>query len=165
MEVVITTYGTLSTEYLPRGTTNPAKIPRNDGLFSMSWARVVLDEGHIIRNPSTKSAVAASSLLSKSRWVLTGTPIVNTIKDLYSMIKFLGITGGLERLDIFNAILTRPLTLGDRDAELILQSIMRAMCLRRKKDMKFVDLNLPELSEYIHRIPFRTDERQKYNAL
>lgn len=164
-DVVITTYGTLSEEYLPRGTTTAEKIPRTNGLFSMNWARVVLDEGHIIRNPATKAAVAASGLLATARWVLTGTPIVNTIKDLYSMIKFLGITGGLERLEIFNAILTRPLAVGSPDAELLLQSIMHTMCLRRKKDMKFVDLKLPELTEYVHRISFRKDEREKYEAL
>ncbi len=164
-DIVVTTYGTLSTEYLPRSVKNPEKIPRKDGLFSMKWTRVVLDEGHTIRNPSTKSAIAATSLLANSRWVLTGTPIVNTIKDLYSMIKFLGVTGGLERMEIFNAVLTRPLTSGDRNAEIILHSIMRTMCLRRKKDMKFIDLKLPELSEYIHRIAFRKDEREKYEAL
>jgi SWI/SNF-related matrix-associated actin-dependent regulator of chromatin subfamily A3 len=42
---------------------------------------------------------------------------------------------------------------------------MRTMSLRRKKDMKFVDLKLPELSEYVHRIAFRKDEREKYDAL
>jgi SWI/SNF-related matrix-associated actin-dependent regulator of chromatin subfamily A3 len=164
-DVVITTYGTLSTEYLPRGTATAAKVPRKDGLFSMNWARIVLDEGHTIRNASTKSAVAACNLLATSRWVLTGTPIVNTIKDLYSMVKFLGISGGLERAELFNAVLTRPLALGDQNAELLLQSIMRTFCLRRKKDMSFVDLKLPELSEFVHRIPFRKDEREKYDAL
>lgn len=164
-DVVITTYGTLSTEYFPRGTKTPPKIPRADGIFSMTWARVVLDEGHIIRNAATKAAVAASSLLATARWVLTGTPIVNTIKDLYSMVKYLGISGGLERAELFNAVITRPLAAGDPDAELLLQSIMRTFCLRRKKDMKFVDLKLPELSEYVHRITFRKDEREKYDAL
>ncbi|KAG4435021.1 hypothetical protein IFR05_009510 [Cadophora sp. M221] len=164
-DVVITTYGTLSTEYLPRNTKTPEKLPRKEGIFSMNWTRIVLDEGHTIRNPSTKSAIAATACLAKCRWVLTGTPIVNTIKDLYSMLKFLGITGGLERLELFNAILTRPLGLGNRNADLILHSIMRTMCLRRKKHMKFVDLKLPELSEYIHRIAFRKDEREKYDAL
>jgi SWI/SNF-related matrix-associated actin-dependent regulator of chromatin subfamily A3 len=42
---------------------------------------------------------------------------------------------------------------------------MRTWTLRRKKDMKFVDLKLPELSEYVHRITFRNDEREKYEAL
>jgi SWI/SNF-related matrix-associated actin-dependent regulator of chromatin subfamily A3 len=163
--VVITTYGTLAAEYQPRGTKQAPKIPRSSGLFSMRWARVVLDEGHIIRNPSTKSAVAATNILASARWVLSGTPIVNTVKDLHSMLKFIGITGGLERLDIFNAVLARPLAHAEPHADLILQSIMRTMCLRRKKDMKFVDLKLPELSEYVHRITFRSDERTKYEAL
>lgn len=164
-DVVITTYGTLASEYNPSKAKTAEPIPRKDGLFSMNWARVVLDEGHQIRNPKTKNAVAATSLLATRRWVLTGTPIVNTIKDLHSMLKFLGITGGLERLELFTAVLSRPLALGDRNAELILQSIMRTMCLRRKKDMKFVDLKLPELSEYVHRIAFRNDEKEKYAAL
>ncbi|CZS99922.1 related to helicase-like transcription factor [Rhynchosporium graminicola] len=164
-DVVITTYGTLSTEYLPRSGKTPETLPRKSGIFSTTWARIVLDEGHTIRNPSTKSAIAATACQAKCRWVLTGTPIVNTIKDLYSMLKFLGITGGLERLELFNAILTRPLGLGDRNADLILHSIMRTMCLRRKKDMTFIDLKLPDLSEYVHRIPFRKDEREKYDAL
>jgi SWI/SNF-related matrix-associated actin-dependent regulator of chromatin subfamily A3 len=163
-DVVVTSYGTLGTEYSSNGRT-AEKIPRKDGLFCINWARVVLDEGHNIRNPSTKSAVAATSLLATARWVLTGTPIVNTIKDLYSMLKFLAITGGLERMEIFNAILTRRLAVGDPGAEAILQSVMRTWSLRRKKDMKFVDLKLPELSEYVHRIAFRSDEREKYEAL
>jgi SWI/SNF-related matrix-associated actin-dependent regulator of chromatin subfamily A3 len=163
-DVVVTSYATLGTEYSSNGRT-AEKIPRKDGLFCINWARVVLDEGHNIRNPSTKSAVAATSLLATARWVLTGTPIVNTIKDLYSMLKFLAITGGLERMEIFNAILTRRLAVGDPGAEAILQSVMRTWSLRRKKDMKFVDLKLPELSEYVHRITFRNDEREKYEAL
>jgi SWI/SNF-related matrix-associated actin-dependent regulator of chromatin subfamily A3 len=164
-DVVITTYGKLTSELFPKGAKHAKAVPSDDGIYSMKWARVVLDEGHIIRNATTKAAVAATSLMSTTRWVLTGTPIVNTIKDLYSMLKYLGITGGLERMEIFNAILTRPLAIGSENAEKILQSIMKTMCLRRKKDMKFVDLKLPEKSEYIHRIAFRNDEKEKYDIL
>lgn len=131
----------------------------------MAWHRVVLDEGHSIRNPNTKSAIAACNLLATSRWVLTGTPIVNSIKDLYSMLRFLRITGGLEKADIFNTILTRPLASGEPQADMLLQSIMRTMCLRRKKDMKFVDLKLPELKEYVYKVVFRNDEKKRYDAL
>lgn len=163
-DVVITTYGTLSEEYLPRNTKEPEKIPHKSGLFSINWARVVLDEGHIIRNYKTKGARAASSLLATSRWILTGTPIVNTIKDLYSMLKFLRITGGLEQIELFNTVLTRKLSYGDPEAEKVLQSIMKTLSLRRRKDMKFIDLKLPELSEYVHRIAFRPEEKKKYDA-
>jgi SWI/SNF-related matrix-associated actin-dependent regulator of chromatin subfamily A3 len=31
--------------------------------------------------------------------------------------------------------------------------------------MKFVDLKLPAKKEYVHRIPFRKDEKRKYDAL
>ena len=39
--------------------------------------RVVLDEGHIIRNESTQTAKAAYALKSKYRWIMSGTPIQN----------------------------------------------------------------------------------------
>ena len=164
-DVVITSYGTLATEYLPRGKKNPPSGLRSQGLFSVHWRRVILDEGHIIRNPQTKSALAATNLVAHSRWVLTGTPIINNLKDLFSLVRFIGLTGGLERLEIFNSVLIRPLNQGDVNASLLLQALMATICLRRKKEMKFVDLKLPELSEYVHRIDFLDHEREKYEAL
>lgn len=164
-DVVITSYGTLATEYFPRGKKVPPSVPRPQGLFSVHWRRVILDEGHIIRNPQTKSALAATNLIAHSRWVLTGTPIINHLKDLFSLVRFIGLTGGLERLEIFNSVLIRPLNQGDVSASLLLQALMATICLRRKKEMKFVDLKLPELSEYVHRIDFLDHEKEKYEAL
>lgn len=61
--VVITSYGTLSSE-------------ANGGALSkVNWRRVVLDEGHTIRNAKTKAAEAACKLNAQSRWILTGTPM------------------------------------------------------------------------------------------
>ena len=164
-DVVITSYGTLVTDYFPKNTKNPPAVPRANGLFSVDWRRVILDEGHTIRNPQTKSALAATNMIAQSRWVLTGTPIINNLKDLYSLVRFVRLTGGLERLDIFNSVLIRPLKAGDANASLLLQALMATICLRRKKDMKFIDLRLPELSEYVHRIDFLPHEREKYDAL
>ncbi|KAL8841686.1 MAG: hypothetical protein Q9176_003081 [Flavoplaca citrina] len=164
-DVVITTYGTLSTEYLPKNTKTPAPVPREYGLFSTNWRRVILDEGHQIRNPSAKSSLACSGLLARSRWVLTGTPIINSLKDLYSMVRFLRLSGGLERLEVFNGVLIRPLNQGSEEASLLLQALMGTICLRRKKEMSFVDLRLPELSEYVHRVEFLPHEKEKYDAL
>jgi SWI/SNF-related matrix-associated actin-dependent regulator of chromatin subfamily A3 len=62
-DIIVTSYGTLSSEV-------------NGGpLFSVTWRRVVLDEGHTIRNAKTKIAEAACALQAQSRWVLTGTPM------------------------------------------------------------------------------------------
>ncbi|KAH8889732.1 hypothetical protein GQ53DRAFT_747953 [Thozetella sp. PMI_491] len=151
--VVITSYGTLSSE-VGRGP-----------LFQTDWRRVVLDEGHTIRNHKTKMAEAACLLRAKSRWVLTGTPIINSIRDLLSVLKFLRITGGIEQPEIFQAAITRPLASGERTAEMLVQSLMADLCLRRKKSLKFIDLNLPPKTEYIHRITFWPDEQTKYDAL
>ena len=164
-DVVITSYGSLVTELSPKNTKNPPAVPRSTGLFSVDWRRVILDEGHFIRNPQTKSALAATNLIAQSRWVLTGTPIINNLRDLFSLVRFIRLTGGLERLDIFNSVLIRPLKAGDVNASLLLQALMTTICLRRKKDMKFVDLRLPELSEYVHRVDFLPHEKEKYDAL
>ena len=164
-DVVITTYGLLSTEYLPHAAKTPAAVPRKSGLFSVNWRRIVLDEGHQIRNPNAKSSLAASGLLGRSRWVLTGTPIINNLKDLYSLVRFIRLSGGLERLEIFNSVLIRPLKAGYEDANLLLQALMGTLCLRRKKEMAFVDLRLPPLSEYVSRISFLPHEKEKYAAL
>ncbi|KAJ4300622.1 hypothetical protein N0V88_003306 [Collariella sp. IMI 366227] len=152
--VVVTSYGTLSSEVATGGP-----------LSKVSWRRVVLDEGHTIRNAKTKAAEAACSLKAQSRWVLTGTPIVNNIRDLHSLLKFLHITGGIEQSEVFNAVIARPLAIGEARAEVLLQSLMKDVCLRRRKDMKFVDLKLPAKTEYIHRITFWADEKKKYEAL
>lgn len=90
---------------------------------------------------------------------------INSVKDLHSLVKFLHITGGIEQLEIFNSKITRRLGSGDRSAEALLQALMQDLCLRRKKDMKFIDLKLPEKKEFLHPVSFRKEEKQKYDAL
>ena len=158
--------GTLSVEYLPGGKkSKPAPVPRSSGLFSIDWRRIVLDEGHTIRNPNTKNALAATNVMARSRWVLTGTPIINNLKDLYSLLRFIGISGGLEQLGVFSGALIRPMKHRSEAGVVLLQAIMSTLCLRRKKEMPFIDLRLPELTEYIHRIQFLPQERKRYLAL
>ena len=163
-DIVVTTYHTMSTELFPAGAAKPAKTPTGKGLFSTSWRRIVLDEGHQIRNPKSKMAQAACQLEADARWVLTGTPIVNNLKDLYSHVKFLRLTGGLEQLEIFNGVLTRPLKNSDPNATVLLQALISTICLRRMKDMALVDLKLPELVSQTYPIELYQHEREKYDA-
>lgn len=157
--VVITSYGAIASEY--DADKKKAKSTRS-GLYSLKWRRIVLDEGHTIRNPRSKGALAACHLDADSRWSLTGTPIVNTLKDLYSQIRFLRLSGGLEDLAMFNAVLIRPLTNGDPMGATILQALMGAICLRRRKDMAFVNLRLPEMKMHVLRVKFEDHELKKY---
>lgn len=90
---------------------------------------------------------------------------MNSVRDLHSIVKFLGITGGIEQAEVFNSVITRKLRDGDKVGEALLQALMQDLCLRRRKDMKFVDLKLPAKKEYVHRIAFRPEEKRKYEAL
>lgn len=47
----------------------------SNSLFEIDWERIIIDEGHIIRNVDTDQAKACFKLVAKYRWVLTGTPI------------------------------------------------------------------------------------------
>lgn len=164
-DVVITTYETVMAEFWSKQGKSTNMVPRSSGLFSVNWRRVVLDEGHNIRNPASKKAVATVNLSARSRWVLTGTPIINTLKDLYSLAKFLRLSGGLDRFELFNGALIRPVNQGDEHGSHLLQMLMGSICLRRRKDMPFIDLRLPDVSEYVHRITFLPHEQEKYDAL
>lgn len=157
-DVVVTSYGALASEYRPDSDRTPAK-----GIFSVRWRRVVLDEGHTIRNPRSKGALAACHLQADSRWTLTGTPIINSLKDLYSQVRFLKLPGGLEDMAVFNSVLIRPLMSGDPDARLLLQALMGTICLRRRKDMAFINLRLPPLTSRVLRVKFNAHEQEKYN--
>lgn len=42
-------------------------------LHDISWLRVVLDEGHVVRNPNTQMSKAVLDLKAKRRWILSGT--------------------------------------------------------------------------------------------
>jgi SWI/SNF-related matrix-associated actin-dependent regulator of chromatin subfamily A3 len=73
-DVVITSYGALVADYKAEGLDKSDKNPRksNRSLFGRMWKRVVLDEGHTIRNAGTKMSKAAVRLNAVARWSLTG---------------------------------------------------------------------------------------------
>ena len=71
--------------------TNYEKLYYNPSLFRISWGRVVLDEAHKIRNGDGSIAVRARKIIAPIRWVVTGTPLVNSHKDVVSLLAFIGI--------------------------------------------------------------------------
>ncbi|KAF4452540.1 putative MOT1-transcriptional accessory protein [Fusarium austroafricanum] len=66
-------------------------VCRNDAevLDKHSWNYVVLDEGHLIKNPKAKITQAVKRLASNHRLILTGTPIQNNVLELWSLFDFL----------------------------------------------------------------------------
>lgn len=72
------------------------KVPKALG---EGWGRIVLDEAHIIRNSKGNTHRSLARLAAVHRWVLTGTPINNTVRDLHTLVAWLGAPGlGLDMI-------------------------------------------------------------------
>ena len=55
----------------------------------VQFAAVILDEAQHIKNPDSQNAQAATSLKARHRFVLTGTPVENSVRDIWSLMNFL----------------------------------------------------------------------------
>lgn len=128
-DVVITTYQVLVSEH--GACTEDTRV----GCFGIRWWRVILDEAHTIKNKSTKSAQAACALRARFRWVLTGTPVQNTLDELQSLIKFLRIEP-FDDIAVWKQKIDLPMK--QRQETLALQrlgALMSVIMLRRTKDV------------------------------
>ncbi|QSZ37141.1 hypothetical protein DSL72_009235 [Monilinia vaccinii-corymbosi] len=186
-DVVLTTYGTLGAEYTrllkfeedckEKGIVDPdAKQMARDFPFlgpKSRFYRVVLDEAQCIKNKSTKAASAACRLRALTRFCLTGTPMMNGITELYSLIKFLRI----RPYNSWPAFVKDfgCLSKGSRHSDehisntmKRLQGVLKAILLRRTKKSQ-VDgkpiINLPPKVEEIAHVVFSNDEQDYYQSL
>ncbi|XP_019963813.2 helicase-like transcription factor [Paralichthys olivaceus] len=152
-DVVITTYNVLSADFAN-------KSP----LHGISWLRVVLDEGHIIRNPNAQMSKAVLDLKANRRWILSGTPIQNSVKDLWMLVAFLR----LKPFDVrewWNRVIQRPTTQGDRDGLQNLQTLVKCITLRRTKSSEANGrplVSLPEKTVYVEQVELSQQEREEY---
>lgn len=101
-DVVITTYGTVASEMtrLDKYMKDAGGVPKDSGAVSEKfpllgprslWYRIIVDEAQCIKNAKTKGAKALYQLKSEYRWCLTGTPMMNNVSELSSLITFLRI--------------------------------------------------------------------------
>ncbi|ESO01553.1 hypothetical protein HELRODRAFT_81620 [Helobdella robusta] len=74
--VCLTTYNTIMNSYEELSKTHSGK--------PFTWDYCILDEGHKIKNAYAKTAKAVHGIMSKHRVLLTGTPIMNNLKELWS---------------------------------------------------------------------------------
>ena len=63
-------------------------------LHDFKWDRLILDEGHEVRNAKTKIHKCLASLKSDIRWIVSGTPVFNSMKDFVALCSFVGLTRG-----------------------------------------------------------------------
>lgn len=133
--VIITSYGVVLSEF------NQVAAKGGDrgshgGIFSLKYFRVILDEAHHIKNRQSKTAKACYEIEAEHRWVLTGTPIVNRLEDLFSLVRFLRVEPW-SNFSFWKTFITVPFESKDFMRALdVVQTVLEPLVLRRTKDMK-----------------------------
>ncbi|XP_062381444.1 helicase-like transcription factor [Sardina pilchardus] len=155
-DVVLSTYNILSSDF-----SSKASSP----LHKVSWLRVVLDEGHVVRNPNALQSRAVLGLNAERRWVLSGTPIQNSLKDLWMLLSFLK----LKPFDVkewWNRVIQRPVTQGDSEGLQNLQALVKGITLRRTKASKVGGkqvVELPDRKVFVEHVTLSEEEQQEYD--
>ena len=127
----------------------------------MEFEYIVLDEAQFIKNPKTKNAQSVKALKSKHRLALTGTPIENSLSELWSIFDFL-LPGYLYSLNYFTKNFEKPIQMGDDDRQSQLQKLVSPFILRRTKKQVLKDL--PDKVEKDMWLNFSPEEKQLYLA-
>ncbi|CAK7201263.1 hypothetical protein SEUCBS139899_003966 [Sporothrix eucalyptigena] len=153
-DLVITTYGSISSELTARSRGKAGQYP----LEEIGWFRVVLDEAHMIREPSTLQFKAICRLQASRRWAVTGTPVQNRLEDLGSLLAFLRLKPFDDRSK-FNQYIINPFRACDPNILTQLRVLVDTITLRRLKDK----IDLPPRKDVIVRLEFSADERRLYD--
>jgi SNF2 family DNA or RNA helicase len=83
-DVTLAPYTLLTT----KGEKGDARTP----LHMVQWDRVILDEAHEIRNKKSKLFKSVCRLQTQIKWIVTGTPVFNSMEDFVSLCTFLGLS-------------------------------------------------------------------------
>jgi len=147
------------------------RLERPKWLFlKTKWHRIILDEAHTIKNRTTKVAQGVCALEARCRWCLTGTPMQNTIEDIYSLIAFLRIPPYCDWKSFQTAFIA-PIKKGydQKRGMRRLQALLTAILLRRTKEsevdgVKILE-DLPPKSIVETNAAFGPEQEEFYRAL
>lgn len=132
----------------------------------LTFSTIVLDEASYIRNPDTATARAVRQLRAACRFALTGTPVENSVRDLWSIFEFL-VPRQLPERDDFHERFVKPLAQTDsaqaRPVMERLRRLIRPNLLRRTK--REVAKDLPEKIEKVLWCDLSAPQREVYRRL
>ena len=130
-------------------------------LFSqMKFQAIVLDESQNIKNQSAKSTQLVNKLQGDHRLCLTGTPIENSVRDLWSQMNFLN-KGLLGSQKYFEEEYVKPIEKKqDKEKSAELQKRVEVFVLRRTKGQ--VAKDLPAMTEKTIHCPMSPEQQRIY---
>ncbi|KAF1851473.1 uncharacterized protein K460DRAFT_270246 [Cucurbitaria berberidis CBS 394.84] len=186
-DVVLTTFGTLTSEFKQKETRKESMLHERetrepdfrrkpqDKLAILGhecmWYRVIIDEAHGIKNRRTTQSKASADIQARHRLCMTGTPMMNTVDELYPMLRFLHIHPYSDwhkfSQDISRPVKqTHPVT--QKKAMNRVQILLRSVMLRRQKT-SIVDgqeiCTIPAKHTTLDNVEFSDDEHLVYKAL
>jgi superfamily II DNA or RNA helicase len=145
-DVVISTYHTVRQDTL--------------ALSSFRFHYIILDESQMIKNPSSKLYHTMLELQSEYKLVLTGTPIENSLIDLWSQINFVN-PGLLGTLNFFKRSFVQPIEKKkDEGREEKLKELINPFILRRTKAE--VAQELPPVYEQVRYVDMTDSQKRVY---
>lgn len=132
---------------------------------SIQFSAAILDEAQHIKNRSTQNAVAAKRIKADARLVLTGTPIENSVADLWSIMDYL-MPGYLGSHNSFRIRFEQPIATDSNNAGLALQRLRNKLdpfLLRRVKQT--VAAELPDKVSRIASCTMHPAQQKLYRRL
>jgi superfamily II DNA or RNA helicase len=133
-----------------------------DRFRDFKFASIFLDEATHIKNPDTQNAQAAMALVGRHRFVLTGTPVENSVRDLWSILHFV-LPGYLGRREDFRERYELPISRGSQAESARLAKRLRPVMLRRLKQQ--VAQDLPEKIEQVTYCDLSPEQAEFYQKL
>ena len=147
-DIILTTYGTV----------------RNDvqELSQYEFFFLILDESQYIKNSESKTYKTITGIRSKHRIVLTGTPIENSLSDLWAQMNFLN-RGLLGSKNYFKQEFILPIERDkSTDASEKLQKLIQPFILRRTKEQ--VAKDLPSLTQETIVVEMTVEQSEFYET-
>lgn len=145
-DVILTTYGTIRNDYTL--------------LKEYCFRNIILDESQNIKNPHSKTYKAIDQLQSSHRLSITGTPIENSLHDLWAQLNFLN-KGLLGTETWFRKNFMLPIEKkNDEEAQKKLLKLIQPFILRRTKEEVATDL--PPLSEQMRFVRMSEEQAKGY---
>ncbi len=142
-DVVITTYATAVRDI--------------EALAAATWTTIVLDEAQAIKNPLSETAQQLRRIPARCRLALTGTPIENTVGDLWAILDYTN-PGLLGARSAFIAQLSG-------DHETALHALNGILLFRRTKNEPEVAAELPDKIDELDRCSMTPEQIGLYQAV
>ncbi|RRN76947.1 ATP-dependent helicase, partial [Pseudoxanthomonas sp. SGD-10] len=148
-DLVITTYG----------------ISRIDAdlIKDVYFNYIILDESQNIKNPTSKSFKAVKQFKSKHKLILSGTPVENTVTDLWTQMSFIN-PGLLGSQSFFQSDFVSPIEKKkDKDKAQKLQALIKPFVMRRTKEQ--VASELPPKTENLFYSEMTEEQSDLYEKI